>query len=119
MRHVFEHRWLDELTIARSAAKQATTLLDRTLNRLLDSHGVVLRNHRSNESLFVVRVADGQGTHGIHEFFAERVVDVAVDKDPLNADAALASLIIAAEYAAFHGIFEVRIFIDKRGRIAA
>src|SRR5690606_9233082 len=72
--------------------------------------------HRPEEGPLILRVACDELPSLLDEAIAEGLVDVLMDDDALNADAALTGLIERAEDDALHGIVEIPVAVDDDGR---
>src|SRR5437667_42264 len=96
-RHVGQERRLEERTLAGPTREDLRALGHGLLDPATDPVDLGTLDHRSDVDGRIERIAHLQLLHRLRQELGEPVVDVARDVDPLDADAALSRLVVAAE----------------------
>jgi hypothetical protein len=105
--------------VALTTAKDDSADRHCLLNPPVQTAGLIHRNHRAYEGVFVFRIANRQGFHLGHEALAEFRVQGFVHQNALHADATLARLVEGAECDALHCIGQIRARVNNARRVAA
>ena len=95
--HVLEERRVEEGALPLPAAEDAGAGVHGVLDPAVQTRRLLLRDHRPDVRLLLPRVSLHELARGRDQAVAEGVVDLFVDEDPLDADAALAGLVEGAE----------------------
>ena len=115
----FEQGRLEHRAVALAAAEQGRALGHRLLDPAVEPLRLPSVDHRADEDVAVLGIAGDQRLGLRDQHVAEFVIDVVVDQDALDADAALAGLVEGAEDDPLERVVEVGVRVDDHRRIAA